>query len=159
MEDSSWLAEVVTEPKGNVVSFRKGESGGGDGAGTRSGNGNGGYGERLARLEVHVQHLKENSATKEDIATVNGRLDTVAEAIKNLVTKDDLQDDRRRLTKTIIATGTLLFVALATLVAVLGYVNPSLSQSAGSSGFPTLRSEQVAPPPPIPPAAPRPGQP
>ena len=147
------------EAKDNVVAYPKGESAGGDGAGTRAGNGNGGYGERLARLEVHVQHLKENSATKEDIATVNGRLDTVAEAIKNLVTKDDLLANRRWLTGTIIAMGTLLFVALAALVSVLSYVNPSAPQSVGPSGPPAAISDQVVPPPPIPPATRRSGEP
>lgn len=157
MEESSWLAEIVMEAKDKVVQYRKSTFAGDD----RLGNdrGNGGYGERLARLEVHVQHLKENSATKEDIATVNGRLDTVAEALKNLVTKDDLLANRRWLTGTIIAMGTLLFVALAAFVAILGYVNPSLPPSVGPSEFPAPRSEQVVPPPPTPPATPHSGEP
>ena len=147
MEDSAWLAEVVMEPKDNVVSFPKGESGHDDGVGNRSGNGNGDHGERLARLEVHLQHLKENSATKEHIATLNGKLDTVAQAIKNLVTKDDLQADRRRLTKTIIAAAMLLFVGLAAVVALLGYIDAARPESAEPSRFPAPRSEQAVPPP------------
>ena len=121
------------EAKDNIARYRKSESGG-----------NGGYGERLARLEVHVQHLKENSATKEDIATVNGRLDTVSEAIKPLVTKDDLRSDRRRLTTTIIATAPLLFVGLAAVVALLGYIERP--PGAEPSLFPP-RGDQAVPPP------------
>ncbi len=142
------------EAKDNVVDYPKSEFARRDRVGNDRGNVNGGYGERLARLEVHVQHLKENSATKEDIATVNGRLDTVSEAIKNLVTKDDLQDDRRRLTKTVIATGTLLFVGLTAIVALFAYLNPVLPQSAGPSRLPLPSSEQTVSPQAVPPTVP-----
>ena len=120
------------EAKDNIARYRKSQSAGG-----------GGYGERLARLEVHVRHLKENSATKEDIATVNGRLDTVSEALKNLVTKDDLRAGRRRLTTAIIATATL-FVGLAAVVALLGYIERP--PAAEPSRF-LPRGGQAVPPP------------
>ena len=99
----------------------------------RNGNGgNGGDSERLARLEERVEHLKENAATKVDIAEVNGRLDVILEKlgglvtkdeilekVGSLVTKDELKKDRRWLIGTLIALA-MLAIAVLGLLGTLG---------------------------------------
>ncbi len=86
-----------------------------------AGNGDHGDAERLVRLEERVNHLKDNSATKTDIAQLNGRLDVVLERVGNLVSKDDLKVDRRWFVGTIIA----IFALIVAIIGLFGWPNAS----------------------------------